>query len=151
MFMSTKSLSANLTKDDVFHAAEKLFGDKDFTGFFGKNLESAIQKGISALHASTFYIAILLRNDPFVFGKMLFIFIPRLTCPLPHPNQVVYKFSTVDEKLDLLWTLPDPGYIEKCVTCIPNVKNSRFLNIYQNCLKFVNFELHKLSDLENQI
>lgn len=135
----------NLTKDDVFDAAARLFGSED-QGFFQENLEKAIEKG-KAYNVKHFYIAILLRNDKLNAGKMLFIFIPRITCPDPHPNQVVYR---IDNKKRILWVLPDPDLISKYAVTLPNLTNPAFLGLHTFSRQYMCGHLHEITKKENQ-
>lgn len=34
-------------------------------------------------------------------------FLPRLSCPTPQYDQVVYKYYSKDDRIEMLWVLPD--------------------------------------------
>lgn len=135
----------NLTKEDVFDAACRLFGSEN-QGFYEENLQKAIEKG-RAYNVDHFYIAVLLRNDKLNAGKMLFIFIPRYTCPDPHPNQVVYR---IDSKKTILWVLPDPDLIAKYAVTLPDLTNPAFIGLHTFARQYMCGHLKALSKKENQ-
>lgn len=137
--------------NDVFEMAEKLFGNEQ-EGFFAENLQKAIDTGDSKFNPKVkhFYISILLRNDPLRVGKMLFIFIPRYSCPDPHPNHIVYKFERKTGKKTILWVLSDPKMIANYSVCLPNLQNKEFLGLYHFARRYVSGDLQKLAEQENK-
>lgn len=137
--------------NDVFELCEKLFGNEQ-QGFFADNLEKAIETADENFNPKVkhFYISILLRNDPLRVGKMLFIFIPRYSCPDPHPNHIVYKFERKTRKKKILWVLPDPKMIVNYSVCLPNLQNKEFLGLYHFARNYVSGDLQKLANEENK-
>lgn len=140
-----------LRADDVYHGCDSVFGAKDFTGFYGKNLQTAIEKGKRAYSDfDHFFISILQRNDPLKTGRMFLMFIPRCTCPDPHPNHIVYKYTHAGEHLELLWVLPDPTMINNYYMCTPDLQDKRFMGLYTFCNRYADGDLQKLADVQNK-
>lgn len=138
--------------DDVFHACEKLLGERSFDGFFGSNLKKAIRKGKKAFYTSKkFYISILMRNDPAKEGRSYFIFIPRRSCPTPHVNQIVYKYEKDNKKISLMWVLPDAATVARFSICPPDLKDTTFLGVHHFSLQHVAGDLQRICDAENKV
>ena len=54
-----------------------------------------------------FYIVILFKKERLLPNVVRQYFIPRLSCPTPEYDQVVYKYHYTRDELEFLWVVPD--------------------------------------------
>lgn len=73
---------------------------------YEKGVIEAIETG-RRIYQSPFYVVVLTKKERLMQNVLRHYFIPRQSCPTATWDQVVYKFSVTDEKLDFLWTVPD--------------------------------------------
>jgi len=54
-----------------------------------------------------FYIAALLKKEKLLENVLRNYFVPTLSCPTPHYDQTVYKYSHNKSDVEFLWVVPD--------------------------------------------
>lgn len=59
------------------------------------------------IYDGDFFVTILHKVERLLTDVNRFYFIPRLSCPTPSYDQVVYKFHRKDEMLEFIWVVPD--------------------------------------------
>jgi len=97
---------------------------------------------------SDFYIHVLFCLDRILDGAKKNIFAAQRSCPIPFYDQAVYKYHKKDEKLELLWIVPD---IDLCklyrynVNLVPDDEK----DLYKNIIDFYSGELAKREYFEN--
>lgn len=53
-----------------------------------------------------FYIIAILKNEKLMPNVFRNYFVPRTSCPTPEYDQTVYKYNSVKEEIEYLWTIP---------------------------------------------
>ena len=56
---------------------------------------------------SDFYVVVLTKKEKLMQNVLRNYFFYRLSCPTPDYDQVVYKYNIAEDKLDVLWVIPD--------------------------------------------
>lgn len=74
---------------------------------FIKNFEMAQEDGKKAFSPQDFYIIVLTQRERLMDNVFRNKFFPRLSCPTPQYDQVVYKYYSKDDRVEMLWVLPD--------------------------------------------
>lgn len=54
-----------------------------------------------------FFVVVLTKNEKLMPNVFRHFFFARHTCPTPNYDQAVYKYYANDERLDLIWVIPD--------------------------------------------
>ena len=54
-----------------------------------------------------FYIVVVTKREKLLTRVMRHTFIARKSCPTPHFDEAVYKYTYKDERIQFLWVLPD--------------------------------------------
>lgn len=74
---------------------------------FIKNFEEAQNTGKKEFSPRDFYIVVLTQRERLMDNVFRNKFFTRLSCPTPEYDQVVYKYYAKDDKIEMLWVLPD--------------------------------------------
>lgn len=74
---------------------------------FIKNFEEAQNTGKKEFSPRDFYIVVLTQRERLMDNVFRNKFFTRLSCPTPQYDQVVYKYHFRDDKIEMLWVLPD--------------------------------------------
>jgi len=85
---------------------------KDYMEKFNKIIQENKSKFKDVL-----YLVILLKTDYLLPGLIRPFFFLRQSAPTPHYHQSVFKYTHNDDKLELLWTLPNK---ESCLYLYEN-------------------------------
>ncbi|MDX1532844.1 MAG: hypothetical protein R3230_01405 [Nitrosopumilaceae archaeon] len=78
---------------------------------YEKELITCIERG-KQLYPDDFYVTILHKTERLMQEVNRFFFMPRLSCPTPTFDQVVYKFHRNEDMLEFLWVVPDQKVCE---------------------------------------
>lgn len=54
-----------------------------------------------------FFVVVLTKREPLMPNIIRNYFVSRVSCPTPNYDQIVYKYYQKDDRLDLLWCVPD--------------------------------------------
>jgi hypothetical protein len=73
---------------------------------YEKNLFEAVERG-KTLYKSPFYIVVVTKKERLMQNVLRNYFFPCQACPTPTWDQVVYRYTANDEKLEYLWNVPD--------------------------------------------
>jgi hypothetical protein len=84
-----------------------------------------------------FFIEITVKKEKLMQNVIRNIFVGRLSCPTPNYDQILYRYSKNDDRLDFLWVIPSRD------TCIDMMRN--FLNIHPEEQELYHF----VRDFEN--
>lgn len=91
-----------------------------------------------------FYVVVLTKKEKLMPNVLRHYYLGRRSCPKPNYDQIVYKYTFKDDKLELLWVIPDR------LTCIEFKKYSASIDpsqweLLSNILKFSDGSLFKLA------
>jgi hypothetical protein len=85
----------------------------------------AIERGKKS-YKSPFYVVVIVKKERLMQNVLRHYFFPRQTCPRPEWDQVVYRYTDHDEKIEFLWVIPDKQtcqlFMENAVTIAPEEK-----------------------------
>jgi hypothetical protein len=73
---------------------------------YESSLVECINNG-KEIYDGDFFVTILQKVERLFTDVNRFYFFPRLSCPTPSYDQVVYKFNRKEEMLEFLWVIPD--------------------------------------------
>lgn len=66
----------------------------------------AVKRGLQDFEKD-FYVVVLFKKERTMINVVRQYFFPRESCPTPEFDQVVYSYDRKDEKLEMLWVVPD--------------------------------------------
>ena len=66
----------------------------------------ALQKGRASFDKD-FYVVVLFKKERLLHNVVRQYFFPRISCPTPEYDQVVYKYHRERDELEFLWVVPD--------------------------------------------
>ena len=75
-------------------------------GEYEENVHKAIKAGLE-LYDGDFYIISLNKKERLMQNVYRTYFFPRNSCPTPDFDQNAYKYTREDDKLELMWSIPD--------------------------------------------
>ena len=83
-----------------------------------------------------FYVVTLLKQERTMANVIRTLFMQTIACPTPDYNQSVFKYHASEEKLQYLWTVPDPQTLELLL------RNARYVvpeerPLLEMCMMFV--------------
>lgn len=73
---------------------------------FENQVRLAVERGKKELPAD-FYVVVLFRKERLMKGVIRQMFFPRISCPTPEYDQIVYHYFLKSDKLELLWVVPN--------------------------------------------
>jgi hypothetical protein len=73
---------------------------------FENQVRIAVKRGEEQLDGD-FYIVVLFKKERIMHNVVRQYFFPRKSCPTPEYDQVVYKYFRKEERLEMLWVVPD--------------------------------------------
>ncbi len=75
---------------------------------FESNVIKAVERGKKELPTDAdFYIVVLFKKERILHNVLRQYFFPRISCPTPEWDQIVYHYHAKEERLDFLWVVPD--------------------------------------------
>lgn len=75
---------------------------------FESNVIKAVERGKRDLaHKDNFFIVVLFKKERILHNVLRQYFFPRISCPTPEWDQIVYKYHAKEERLEFLWVVPD--------------------------------------------
>jgi len=72
-----------------------------------KNLIECIDNGKAAYPGKDFFVTVLSKAERLMPEVQRLYWVPRLSCPTPTYDQIVYRYHHATEELEFLWVLPD--------------------------------------------
>lgn len=73
---------------------------------FENQVQLAIESGEKDFEGD-FFVVVLLKKERILKNIIRSYFFARKSCPTPEYDQVVYQYSRKDQKIDLLWVVPN--------------------------------------------
>ena len=73
---------------------------------FESGLMEALEKG-KKLYRSPFYLVVIVKKERLMQNVLRNYFFSRQTCPRPEWDQIVYRYTDHDERIEYLWNVPD--------------------------------------------
>lgn len=73
---------------------------------FENQVRIAVERGEKDLDGD-FYIVVLFKKERHMKNVVRQYFFPRLSCPTPEYDQIVYKYNRKQQKLEFIWVVPD--------------------------------------------
>lgn len=73
---------------------------------FESQVRLAVERGEEEM-SHDFYVVVLFKKERLLKNVVRQYFFPRETCPTPEYDQVVYHYFPKDQKLEMLWVVPD--------------------------------------------
>jgi len=73
---------------------------------FENQVRVAVERGMKDLEGD-FYIVVLFKKERLLKNIIRQYFFPRISCPTPEYDQIVYQYERKTEKLEMLWVVPD--------------------------------------------
>ena len=113
---------------------------------YPQDIEKCIASAKSRL-STDFYIVVLTKKERLLRNVMRNYFFSRISCPTPNYDQVVYRFNISDNKLELIWVIPDK---KACLYLMDNRKDvdpSQY-SLLSYVLKFKDGTLFKIARSE---
>lgn len=102
-------------------------------------------------YADDFFIVATTRLYKYMPNALHMQFWPRVSCPTPHLDQIVYKYHRKDERIEFLWTIPDKDACKDLKLNAMNLDPS-FKELLQFVLDFEDGTLDKKAmDLNGEI
>lgn len=83
-----------------------------------------------------FFVQVLLKKERLMDNVIRTLFMQNISCPTPDYDQSVFMYHAAEEKLQYLWTVPDPFTVELLL------RNARYVvpeerPLLEMCMKFV--------------
>lgn len=120
---------------------------QEMLGEYESGVFDAISNGKNSF-SGDFYIVALTKREQLMQNILRNYFIPRQSCPTPDFDQVVYRYSRKDERLDMLWTLPSIAAIQNLLVHKHELDPS-FFQLLQFVLDFLDGKLEKMAQILN--
>lgn len=73
---------------------------------FESQIFECIERGIKAF-GQDFFVVVVFKKERLLQNVVRQYFIPRLSCPTPEYDQVVYKYHYKPHDLEFIWVVPD--------------------------------------------
>lgn len=73
---------------------------------FENQVSIAVARGEKELEGD-FYVVVLFKKERLLKNVVRQYFFPRLSCPTPEYDQIVYKYTRNSQKLEFIWVVPD--------------------------------------------
>jgi len=127
----------------------ELVHEFDRDNLYGKNINECLERHKKKFPGD-FYIVAHYKNQ-LLPNVIHFIYCGRRSCPTPMNRQIVYKYHKNDDKLELLWVVPDD------VTCYTYSTNRAIVNksefeLLKYVLEFLDGTLlRRAQELNNEI
>jgi hypothetical protein len=83
----------------------ELIQEFDSDKLYGKNINECLERHKKKFPGD-FYIVAMYKNQ-LLPNVIHFAYCGRISCPTPMNKQIVYKYHRNDDKLELLWVIPD--------------------------------------------
>jgi hypothetical protein len=115
-----------------------------------KNVWECVERSKS-IYSDQFYVTVLTKQEYLMPNVFRNYFFARKSCPTPNYDQSVFRYTTTDDKLEYIWTIPDR---DTCYTLVNQAllvapEEQELLNFV---LQFKNGELAQLAmQLNNEI
>ncbi len=84
---------------------------REMTGDYMANLTSTIEKS-KKVSPEDFYVEVMTRTERLMRNVVRNLFKARYSCPTPTYDQAVYKYTSRDDSIELLWVIPSPEACE---------------------------------------
>jgi hypothetical protein len=99
-------LSAELLQQDVHgdHSVGEQMHEQ--LGDYEKNILDCIDRGKTDFPGD-FYIVVITKREKLMPNVLRHYFFPRISCPTPDYDQVLYKYYHSDDRIELVWVVPD--------------------------------------------
>ncbi len=75
---------------------------KDYEKHFWEAFETGKKE-----YAGDFYIVVLTKKEKIMQNVLRNYFVSRKSCPTPNYDQTVYRYDAADDRIDILWVIPD--------------------------------------------
>lgn len=73
-------------------------------------VQEAVKRGCKNFEED-FFVVVLFKKERLLQNVLRQYFFPRISCPTPQYDQVVYKYEKKKEKISFIWVIPD---IQSC-------------------------------------
>lgn len=118
-------LSSELLQRDVYGdvtAGEQM---QEQLQKFPDGLIECIDRGKSK-YPGDFYIDVLFKREQILVNTLTNYFIDRWTCPTPRYDQAVFKYNKKDDRIEFLWSIPNPAAIKNLLAHKDDIDPSFF-------------------------
>jgi hypothetical protein len=107
-----------------------------------KNLIKCVQDN-KRKYAGDFFVVVISKNEKLLYNVIRCYFFDRVTCPTPDYDQTLFMYSSSEESIKHIWTVPDKE------TCLLYIQNKDKIPpaeypLLENVLKFRSGELFRL-------
>ncbi len=109
----------------------------------------AVSRGLK-LYKGDFYIIVLNRKDRLFRNIIRLMYFPRQSCPRTEYDQTVYKYHRNDERLELLWTIPDLRAVQE-IYQNKGWMADEYKQLIEFVIRFKKGDLDRLSDRLNSL
>lgn len=127
----------------------EMLKEKPSVESYRNQIRLSVESGLKTFPDSDFYVVVLLKKEPLLTNVIRFFYITRRSCPSTCYDQTVYKYDHKNNKLDILWQIPNMASVNDLYA------NRKFLTSEYNelldyIIKFRSGDLDRLSDRLNK-
>lgn len=73
---------------------------------YAPELEACIDRGKKQFGNQDFFVSILIKPERLLRTAIRFYYVPRLSCPTPTFDQIVYKYHHKKDMVEFIWVIP---------------------------------------------